>query len=307
MSTASAPTSLSLVIATYDRGEELVETLRHFVADSSAKVEIRVVDQTPSYSRHVLDALEELQKAGYRHVYLRYPSLTLARNLGLRETSGEIVLFCDDDVVPSPGFLPAHLRPYADPTVGAVAGRVTGHMDDALRDPSRLTGRVRRDGSFTANFDSLEPADVDFGMGCNMSFRRSALMAAGGFDERYTGSFFREEGDAFARVKRLGYRVVFEPAAHVEHLAAPAGGCRADELRTRMASTFRNETLFFFNSMKVRDTPLFLARIARWMHATAKSAGDPPGTSLRYAWAALCGLGTHLFKRPDRLSAKLSG
>jgi len=67
-------------------------------------------------------------------------------------------------------------------------------------------------------------------MGCNMSFRRAVLAELGGFREDYPGiSGVREDSDMCLRVGRMGHRILFNPLACVDHVAAPqAVGRRFD-------------------------------------------------------------------------------
>ncbi|HTW93709.1 MAG TPA: glycosyltransferase family 2 protein, partial [Tepidisphaeraceae bacterium] len=88
------------------------------------------------------------------------------------------------------------------------------------------------DGTLTGFFaaDPGEIIEVDHVMGCNMSFRREILARLGGFRTDYPGiSGVREDSDMCLRVKRLGYRIMFNPAARVDHVGAPqAVGRRFD-------------------------------------------------------------------------------
>jgi GT2 family glycosyltransferase len=298
--------SASVVIATYNRGTWLLDTIEHVMRNEYPQFELIVVDQTKEYEPTVTGRLDEArQKYGFQYVRLPFPCLTFARNVGLKHAKGDVVIFCDDDVVVAADYIEQHVRCYSDPAVGAVAGRVVSKMDAALSHPSGAIGRVMPDGSFIANFHGEQRGEVDFGMGCNMSFRRSALEEVGGFDERYTGGFYREEGDAFARVKRRGHRVVFEPDACLEHLASPDGGCRKDVLLPRMYTTFRNETLFFFNCMRLRHLPRFTNRLFRWMYATVRSRNFSLTKMAYFSCAFFGGLKAYYFERPNKLSATL--
>jgi GT2 family glycosyltransferase len=302
---SSAPLA-SVVISTYNRSALLVDTIEMIVANEYPHIELVVVDQTPHHPEEVRLRLEESwHKYRYRYLRLPFPNLPVARNVGIRRSNGQILIFCDDDVVVAPDYVASHVRCYGDPNIGAVAGRVVSAMDGALSHPSGLIGRLNRDGTFIANFHRSDRTDVDFGMGCNMSFRRSALTRAGGFDERYTGGFYREEGDAFARVKQLGYRVVFEPGAALEHLATAEGGCRKDRYVPRMYSVFRNETLFFLNCLDRRHLPQFVHRLLRWMYATVRSNGYSASEFFYFLGAFFGGAKTYYCERADRISASL--
>jgi glycosyltransferase involved in cell wall biosynthesis len=47
-----------------------------------------------------------------------------ALNLGLKEAEGDIIVFLDDDAVPSPDWLMNHVKTYSNGTIGGVAGNV---------------------------------------------------------------------------------------------------------------------------------------------------------------------------------------
>jgi hypothetical protein len=76
----------------------------------------------------------------------------------------------------------------------------------------------------TGNFaaDPGTQIEVDHGIGANMSFRREALAELGGFRDDFRGiGGVREDTDMFLRLRTLGYRIVFSPAAVVDHAGAP--------------------------------------------------------------------------------------
>jgi GT2 family glycosyltransferase len=292
-------------VPTYNRGEVLVETLRQIIANDHPDCEIVVVDQTSAHAPDVERRIEELERhPSLTRLRLPCPNVGAARNLGLRHASGDVVVYCDDDLRLGRDLVAHHVDAYRDPRVGAVAGRVLGPGSDALALDTPEVGVLRADGSYVANFHREGRRFVDHGIGCNMSFRRSTLLRVGGFDERFQGSFYREESDAFARVKKLGYDVLFEPAATVTHLSAPEGGCRTAEYRRRMYSTFRNETLFFLKNLRLRHLPRFVARVVRWMYATTRSNGFPVWTFPYYLTAFVAG-SVALLGRPDRVTRAL--
>jgi GT2 family glycosyltransferase len=55
-----------------------------------------------------------------------------------------------------------------------------------------------------------------------MLVRRSAFEHVGGFDESFF--LYGEETDLFARWRRLGWRILFEPDARVVHRGGASGG-----------------------------------------------------------------------------------
>ncbi|HET7329071.1 MAG TPA: HAD-IIIA family hydrolase [Nocardioidaceae bacterium] len=133
-----------------------------------------------------------------------------ARNLGWRSARTEWVSFLDDDVVPDDDWLlrlAEDLRDAAADTVGS-QGRV--------RVPTPAGRRPTDWERSTAGLADARWITAD------MSYRRSALAAVGGFDERFRRAF-REDADVALRVLGSGGRIV---AGHrgITHPVRPADG-----------------------------------------------------------------------------------
>jgi GT2 family glycosyltransferase len=210
----------SVVIATYHRHSVLSDTLRALVefVDPLA-AEVIVVDQCP---RDSLPS-DVLARPQLRYVTLDRPGMVAARNVGLARACGRVVLFLDDDVIPTPELIPAHLGAYADLGVGGVAGRIL-RPGQTVAPPPHPKVFDPADGWRHAHFDHTVPGNVMTARGCNMSFRRDVLMELGGFDPYI--AIFRDDSDMCLRVIAAGYKVRFVPAASLVHLDAPSGGTR---------------------------------------------------------------------------------
>jgi GT2 family glycosyltransferase len=239
---------VSVVLATYNRGQQLIDTIEHVLDNTYPDFEIIVVDQTRNHKPEVTTALMAFQgDRRYRYVQLSIANLPLARNVGLRLARGEIIIYVDDDVIVGRDFINQHVRPYYDPTVGAVGGRIItqGYEPDANGVVSAAVGRLGKYGPLQGHFyKEGPPCKIEWGMGCNMSFRRVALEQAGGFDERYKESAKHEDVDAFVRVRREGYKAVFAPDAQLIHLKSPSGGCRSNaDFKRQRSNRLRCEAL----------------------------------------------------------------
>jgi cellulose synthase/poly-beta-1,6-N-acetylglucosamine synthase-like glycosyltransferase len=114
-----------------------------------------------------------------------------ARNAGWRVADTPWVAFLDDDVVPEPGWFKLLQEDLAVPeTVGGVAARITVPLPAGRRptDWERNTA-----GLATARWITAD-----------MAYRRAALEAVGGFDERFTRAY-REDADLAYRVRQAGW------------------------------------------------------------------------------------------------------
>jgi histidinol-phosphate phosphatase family protein len=129
-----------------------------------------------------------------------------ARNAGWRRARTEWVVFLDDDVLPPDGWraaLEADLAA-AGPDVGGVQGRIVVPVPERPTDWERNVAGLERARWATAD----------------MAYRRSALIAVGGFDERFPRAY-REDADLGLRVTAAGWRIV-TGSRHVIHPVRPA-------------------------------------------------------------------------------------
>ncbi len=131
-----------------------------------------------------------------------------ARNTGWRAARHPWVAFLDDDVVPGPDWL---CRLAADLTVGADVGGVQGRVRVPLPPDRRPTDWERS----TAGLADGEWITAD------MAYRRDALDAVGGFDERFPRAF-REDAELAHRVRQAGWRLVRGDRS-VTHPVRPEG------------------------------------------------------------------------------------
>ncbi|CAN5134432.1 HAD-IIIA family hydrolase [soil metagenome] len=118
-----------------------------------------------------------------------------ARNLGWRAGTREWAVFLDDDVVPEPGWAAALAEDLArcETDVAATQGRLSVPLP-AGRRPTDWERNV-------AGLERARWATAD------MAYRRRALVAVGGFDERFPRAY-REDADLGLRVVDAGWRIV---------------------------------------------------------------------------------------------------
>ena len=229
---------VSVVVATRNREAYLADLLESLAEQSFGSFEVVVVDDSDrEESRKAVSRVVRrfLKKLKIR--LLRNPGslgLPSSLNRGLAAAEGRIVAFTDDDCIADRSWLKNVVRWYRYPKVGGVGGRVVPVEHDAAwaqkRKPRpRIVGRVLRSGDVVSNFDlDAGPTLVDCLSGANMSFRRDLLLRVGGFSRAYGGNAYRFETDLSLKVKRLGYKIVFDPKAVIYHRRAPEGGARVD-------------------------------------------------------------------------------
>jgi cellulose synthase/poly-beta-1,6-N-acetylglucosamine synthase-like glycosyltransferase len=208
-----------------------------------------------------------------------------ARNAGWRRCRTEWVAFLDDDVVPGADW-PAALAADLDGLPAQVAGsqgrvRVPLPSDRRPTDWERTTAGLEHGRWITAD----------------MAYRRSALDAVGGFDERFPRAF-REDSDLALRVVDAGYRLV-HGSRQVSHPVRPADrwvsvrvqAGNADDVlmrrlhgprwRERSGAGSGTRATHVTTTLALAAAGLLAARRSRW--AVVPAAVWAAGTA-RFAW-----------------------
>ena len=91
---------ISVIIPTYNRAGDVRETLRFLMPFAKELCEIIIVDQSKNdETKKVVQTYQKKHK-NLVYVYSKVPSITIARNLGVKQLSKKvkIVCFIDDDV-----------------------------------------------------------------------------------------------------------------------------------------------------------------------------------------------------------------
>ena len=139
------------------------------------------------------------------------------RNLGIREATGEIVAFIDDDAYPDAHWLEYAVKYFGDPTIGGVGGPgVTPPNDGFL---ARVGGRVYDNLLVSGNYRYRYKAggvrrNVDDYPSCNLLVRKDLLDSFGG----YRTDFWPGEDTLLCKdIVDRAKRIVYDPWVIVNH------------------------------------------------------------------------------------------
>jgi glycosyltransferase involved in cell wall biosynthesis len=218
--TGRAERSVSVVVCTRDRADQLLSCLRSLQALRRPGLEVLVVDngsRSPA-TRELCASL------GVRCVVEPLAGQTRARNFGIAETTGELVAFTDDDVVVDAAWLDGLDDVFDDPSVMVATGYI-GPLE--LEHSSQV--HFEAHGGFERHGDRfvLDPAQVSpmagaavAGAGANMVIRRAVFASIGNFDVDFgPGTPTRTSDDKlfFYRVLEAGHRIEYDPRRQVWH------------------------------------------------------------------------------------------
>lgn len=253
---------LSLLIPTLNRIGVVYNVLRHLEHQTRKADEIVIVDQT-----EMRDHLLEEYSAAHpevKYIRIRQKGLPNARNVAVAHSTGDVLLFVDDDIVPDPEMIRVHVENYRDPSVSGVGGAVRGGYDRP--DPRAPVGTFfPSTGLIVRNFGTADRVDVQHIPGGHMSFRREVFEKVGKFDTTYGGASIMEETDFCLRTVRAGFRLVYDPRASLTHLCLPMGGCRAPRFEDWLFWHAHNGILFMLRHAWKKALPSFVFwRMARF-------------------------------------------
>ena len=202
---------VSIVIPTRRRWDILRLTLAALTAQTEQGFETIVVADGTDQEVPALP--------GVRVVQQEHAGPGAARNRGVAVSTKPLVLFIGDDMIPRPGFVAAHVERHvrAPDDAVAVLGRIHWHPD-VRRD--RLHRWLDWSGALF-DYRLLElQGDEEAGWprfySSNVSMKRALFVAAGGFDPDFV--FDYEDLDFGYRLGQSGMRLLYDPAAAVDHL-----------------------------------------------------------------------------------------
>jgi GT2 family glycosyltransferase len=201
--------SVTVVVATYNGGRTLRGCLESIARLHYPDFEAVVVDDgSTDDTARILESFPQVS-------VVRQPNrgLSAARNAGIAAAGGEIVAFTDSDCVVDPDWLD-HLARDME------RGGFDGIGGPNLTPPEeRLAARCIALAPGHATHVLIDANEAEHVPGCNMAFRKSALLEVDGFDET-----FRKAGDDVDVIWRLndaGRRVGFSPGGFVWHHRRP--------------------------------------------------------------------------------------
>lgn len=241
MASAHRAVPASIVVPTRGRPDYLHVALASIAPQAAAqRAELIVVDDAGASD----DARKLANRFGARYEpHPRPLGLNVARNTGVERSSGELVVFVDDDVQVCEGWLAALLQgAQANPDVEVFTGPIVPHLEG---DPPRGCGREGP--PITSLQLGGSDCETRYAWGSNMAIRRCALERIGAFDvELEQGGDEQEWQDrlrAAAAAQGTSARVLYLAGAALHHRRSPSDArlrrlCRAALARGRGSRRF---------------------------------------------------------------------
>lgn len=248
---------ISIFIPTGNRAESLKIVLDSLVAQTYQDFDIIIVDyKSTDNTPQIIESFNQKLKITVLHQTEK--GLARAANMALDIATGDIFIRTDDDVKMSTGWLQAIHDTFTDPQVGGVTGPTVIPEDyKQNRDLFVFENAFKTGNAFWKTIGYIyfnyfmegNPRKVSywfdsgaFGIGsnfeeatkeplheitnleaCNFSVRTELLRKVKGFDTIYSGVGEYHEADAAFKIKELGYKLMFNPKAYLNHRPSQDG------------------------------------------------------------------------------------
>jgi len=220
---------VSIIIPTINRYDDLENSIDYLLNQNFQDYEIIIIDQSNDNNVELITKLRS--KANIHYLYHKgLNSASAARNIGIKKSSGEILLFVDDDVViEDRNFIYKHYRHYQDDSIPGVFGcplelNPVQHKRYLKHWMSTLNPKIAWL-YFPSNYGCS--SFIAVGRSNNLSVRRTIAIDVKGMNENYQKGAHREEGDFCLRVHKKYGEFLFDPQASLKHIGNKDGGIRS--------------------------------------------------------------------------------
>lgn len=205
---------ISACIATWKRADKLKDIILLLENQTIPQADYEIVVVDSKSPDHTKKTVLELQQRFDNIVYVEDADNVLAakRNIGVERAKGDVIIFMDDDVYPTPGFMEAHLKANSQPERTFFCGQIRFPQEDV----DRSNYYYFRDRQHLKEKDIGKDLPFNNIVVMNLSFRKEYFGKTGKVDERFIG-YGCEDIEFGWRVKKAGFHLKYLPDALAIH------------------------------------------------------------------------------------------
>lgn len=227
---------VSIVIPVYNEVRYTIECLISISENTAANIGYEVLigdDASTDETRKLLGSVENLKVISHAE------NLGFLRNCNqvAAQSRGSYILFLNNDVQVTPGWLEALLGAFEnDPLVGVAGPKVvypSGHLQEAgvyLKPDCSAVMIGLNDDPERPQYNFART--VDYCSGACLLIDGTLFRQLGGFDDRYAPAYF-EDADLCMRVTESGRKIAYRPAAVVIHHLSKSSDARGSEFKLK--------------------------------------------------------------------------
>lgn len=198
---------ISVIIPTYNSEKTIEKCIRALLNQSYPKNEYEIIVVDDGSTDRTADVIPKFKRVKLIEQKHRGPAV--ARNLGVKNSKGQIILFTDADCIPDKKWIKNMVEPFDDKEVIGVSGTYKTFNKSSLI--ARFAGY-----EIEERHKKLEKQKyIDFIGTFSAAFRKNIFLKSKGFDETFTTSS-GEDPELSFRIEKYG-KMVFQPNAFVYH------------------------------------------------------------------------------------------
>lgn len=267
--------TIAAIVPTFRRWHSLLETVESFIGCSPPPDEIVIVDQTPEeeiteVQRQRLSELRSSFSGDLKYVRQEEPHVYRARNLGAKAARSDILVYADDDMLPTRDCIAAYSAAFADEEMCAAVGPVRSPHSPLpwQQDVPDLSAVPAAEKVFDRpRYNWLKRVRWIAFIHANFAVRRSTLYEVGGWDE--IGVY--DDKELGFRLHELGKRIDYVPEALAFHCDGKAGGLDLKDASSPWSAHDRAVTTLYIGFRYLHMRPLF-GRWGFWRAAAWRAA-----------------------------------
>ncbi|MCR4660240.1 MAG: glycosyltransferase family 2 protein [Bacteroidales bacterium] len=220
---------LSVIICTYNRGRYIYNVLQSIAIGSWQDYEIVLVnnnstDNTDSECRRFCSDYPDVR---FNYYHEPNQGLSYARNCGINNAKGDVLVYVDDDALVNPEYLATYAAFFAAHPEAQAAGGPILPQYDGCEEPdwmSHYTRQLITGRLYLGEHEREFPRDAYPGGG-NAAYRSEVFQRVGLFNvelgRKGNSLIGAEEKDIFDKMTSLGMRFYYLPTAILYHLIPP--------------------------------------------------------------------------------------
>ena len=209
---------ISVIIATYNRSDRLrlaLKSLDEMAAPSGVCWELIIIDNNSSDStKEVCNEFQQKNTLIFKYIFEPRQGKAYALNEGIREATGDILVFTDDDAIADKYWLTSILKEFKnDVSIAGIGGRVELFNEN----DKCVTIRTSKDKITFSSPRQLRNPPI---IGVNMAFKRRVFDEVGKMDLSFgpgsrIGAFI--DAEFIYRVFKKGFKIIYTPDVLVYH------------------------------------------------------------------------------------------
>ncbi len=211
---------ISIIIITYNQVDFLKKNLLSIESKTTYNnYEIIIVTNNLDENSEMRKFLRTVEHSVY--IFQNEYSFGAMNNFGASKADGEFIVFLNDDIeIMTPYWIEAFLSLGLNDEIGAVGGKLVS-ANGKLQDCGGIVWKNGHARNYGRNFDIKDPKinyvrDVDYCSGCCLFVKKNIFEKLKGFDSTFDPAYWEDTDHCFS-IRKLGYRVVYQPLAIFTH------------------------------------------------------------------------------------------